>query len=100
MHEFQFLVGRHAELVADKAVKSVGYAELGVAALNHRFGFSSGGDEGLTRFGFVTQGGLMVLMSPAAALDLSISAVWKPGWSGDEGNGFIFGGHAGLTFFF
>ncbi len=100
VHEFQFLVGRHTELVAGKAAKSVGYAEFGVAALNHRFSFSSGGGESLTRFGFVTQGGLMVLMSEAAALDLSISAVWKPGWSGDEGNGFVLAGHAGLTFFF
>ena len=100
VHEFQILFGRHASLVADKKVSSVGYAEFGVAALNHRFGFSSGGGESLTRFGFVTQGGLMVLMSEAAALDLSVSAVWKPGWSGDEGSGFVIGGQAGLIFFF
>lgn len=100
MHEFQLLLGRHASLMADQAVRSVGYAEFGVAALNHRFGFSSGGAEGLTKIGVVAQGGLMVLMSQAAALDLSLSAVWKPGLSGDEGSGFVLGGQAGLTFFF
>ncbi len=101
IHEFQFMLGRHTELALGEVAKTVGYAEFGIASLNHQFSADIGGSPaGLNRFGFASQGGVLLMMSEAAAFDLSISAVWKPGWSDNEGNGFVLGAHAGLTFLF
>ncbi len=101
INEFQLMFGRHADRANKPAKASVGFVEIGIAALKHKFSASHGGSPGgFTRFGFASQGGVMLLISESAACDLSASVVWKPGWSGDEGNGFVLGAHAGLTFLF
>ena len=98
LREYMFLTGRHAPVFEKSSVRSVGYAEFGLSVMDHRLNFHQySSTESITKVGLVLQGGLLFLLSDKFALDASLGATWKSGFSETKAGGLLLGARAGIT---
>ena len=101
LNEYLVMFGRHGRVVDNVEFRSVGYFEIGLTAMEHRFRetvFDYRDSE--TKIGLAGNGGFMLLLDENLAFDLSGSLTLKPGFTDGTPFGLLMGGHLGLVAFF
>ena len=99
--EYLFMIGNRTN--ASATTRNIGYAEFGIAALNHVAGAQisgyGSGSYSEIKLGLVMQFGGLIALDENLVLDLGADLAFKPGIFDDyETSGFIVGGHVGLGF--
>ncbi|MCB1182399.1 hypothetical protein KDM41_03125 [bacterium] len=101
LNEYLVMFGRHGRVVDNVEFRSVGYFEIGLTAMEHRFRETVFDyRESETKIGLAGNGGFMLLLDENLAFDLSGSLTLKPGFTDGTPFGLLMGGHLGLVAFF